>query len=123
MWQWALGLLTTENVQKLFQLIAAKLKELAESTENEIDDIMVSALESIANDKEKIEIIANFIKANHDNMKGAVEGTLDYVQLAEYVAFAGDRSKECESIPVEVVAKLLKAIVPYVLDFLFLQWG
>ena len=121
LYQWTISLLTTENVQKLFQMILAKMKEKADATENEVDNILVSAMEYVVNDKEKIAVITNFIKSNLD-LRKVVEGQPDYYKLAEYVAFAGE-SKECESIPIEVIAQLMKLVVPSIIDYLILNWG
>ena len=117
---WAVGLLTAENVKSILLQLIAKLKEKTDATENPIDDAAVDALEFLVSDEKRVEILVEWLKAklNTDRICQCPNGEeldCDVTDLGAKIICTPDGI--CEgSTTLTIIVSLLQTILPILID-------
>lgn len=95
---------TKETLKKCLNLAVNFADELAEGTENKVDDGVVSFLKGIVNDERKIDTLWRYLNPCKEYDFAGIE------DLA--VGLQDSDSRECEAIPWTRILKLVQYIVP-----------
>lgn len=118
---WALKQLTPANVQAVLTAGLARLRELAEDTENKVDDWILDFLDSIVQDPVKCERITDFIRSALAPVYSDVPPCCDGPVNNEYQNLASALSADgtyCTSLgQIIQLGRLLADIVPLLIEF------